>query len=162
MVESKPAAADDNLPNYEEIEIDFDQEAPATGAAAAAATTGAAKPTTDNVGVHSTSFKDMVLRPELLQSIVDCGFEHPSDVQQKCIPQAIMGVDVLCQAVSGMGKTAVFVTVTLERINPDDGLQALCLVHTRELAYQVAKEFERFKAYLDGILAQKEKEILEV
>merc|ERR1712205_90605 len=43
---------------------------------------------------------------------------------------------------------------TLERINVDDGLQALCLVHTRELAYQVAKEFERFKAYLEGITVQ--------
>lgn len=65
MVESKPTN-DDQLPNYEEIEIDFDQEAPATGGAAAATNaTGAAKPTTDNVGVHSTSFKDMVLRPEL-------------------------------------------------------------------------------------------------
>ena len=84
MVESKPAgAADDQLPNYEEIEIDLEQEAPACSGngAAAAATTGTAKPTTDNVGVHSTSFKDMVLRPELQQSIVDCGFEHPSDVQ---------------------------------------------------------------------------------
>jgi len=64
MVEAKPANADDQLPNYEEIEIDFDQEAQ-PAAAQAAATTGAAKPTTDNVGVHSTSFKDMVLRPEL-------------------------------------------------------------------------------------------------
>ena len=41
--------------------------------------------------------------------ITDCGFEHPSDVQQRCIPVAILGDDVLCQAVSGMGKTAVFV-----------------------------------------------------
>jgi ATP-dependent RNA helicase UAP56/SUB2 len=50
-----------------------------------------------------------------------------------------------------MGKTAVFVVVTLERITAEDGLQAVCIVHTRELAYQVAKEFERFKAYLEGI-----------
>ena len=57
MVESKTKAGttDDQLPNYEEIEIDFDQEAPTTGAAAAAAAaSGASKPTTDNVGVHST------------------------------------------------------------------------------------------------------------
>lgn len=54
-----------------------------------------AKPS-DYVGVHATSFKDMLLKPELQQSIVECGFEHPSDVQQKCIPQAILGVDVLC------------------------------------------------------------------
>jgi len=131
------AAADDQLPNYEEIEIDLDPEAQTTGAAAqAAATTGAAKPTTDNVGVHSTSFKDMVLRPELQQSIVDCGFEHPSDVQQKCIPQAIMGVDVLCQAVSGMGKTAVFVLSALHSVgeNPETAT-VLVLAHARELAY---------------------------
>lgn len=81
MVESKPADTDNQLPNYDEIDLDFDPEAPASGAAAAAnATTGATKTTTDTVGVHSTSFKDMVLRPELQQSIVDCGFEHPSDV----------------------------------------------------------------------------------
>jgi len=61
MVESQ-------LPNYEEIEFLSDNEAPATGnapSAAAAAASGAAKTTTDVVGVHSTSFKDMVLRPEL-------------------------------------------------------------------------------------------------
>jgi len=48
-------------------------------------------------------------------------------------------------------QTAVFVVVTLERITAEDGLQCVCIVHTRELAYQVAKEFERFKAYLEGI-----------
>jgi len=75
-------------------------------------------------------------------------------VQEEAIPDGLAGNDIVAQAKAGMGKTAVFVTVTLERINPDDGLQALCLVHTRELAYQVAKEFERFKAYLDGITVQ--------
>jgi ATP-dependent RNA helicase UAP56/SUB2 len=52
--------------------------------------TTAAKPTAFT-GVHATSFKDMLLKPELLQSITDCGFEHPSDVQQRCIPVAILG-----------------------------------------------------------------------
>ncbi len=31
------------------------------------------------VGVHATGFKDFLLKPELLRSIVDCGFEHPSE-----------------------------------------------------------------------------------
>jgi ATP-dependent RNA helicase UAP56/SUB2 len=53
------------------------------------------------------------LKPDLMKAITDCGFEHPSEVQQECIPQSIMGVDVLCQAKSGMGKTAVFVLTTL-------------------------------------------------
>lgn len=96
----------------------------------------AAKPTAF-VGVHATSFKDMLLKPELQKAVVDCGFEHPSDVQQKCIPEAILGVDVLCQAVSGMGKTAVFVLTVLQNL-VEDQLKpgsALIICHTRELAY---------------------------
>ena len=31
------------------------------------------------VGIHSTGFKDFLLKPELLRAIVDCGFEHPSE-----------------------------------------------------------------------------------
>lgn len=37
-------------------------------------------------------------------------------VQQECIPQAILGTDVLCQAKSGMGKTAVFVLASLQQM----------------------------------------------
>ena len=64
-------------------------------------------------GVHSTGFKDLLLKPQLQRAIQDCGFEHPSEVQQECIPHAMIGVDVLCQAKSGMGKTAVFVLTIL-------------------------------------------------
>lgn len=42
-------------------------------------------------------------------------------VQHECIPQAILGMDILCQAKSGMGKTAVFVLATLQQIEPVDG-----------------------------------------
>jgi len=95
------------LPDYEDyvLEPEDNDVSHVNGA-------GAAKPMT-YTGVHSTSFKDMLLKPELQQAIVDCGFEHPSDVQQRCIPEAILGVDVLCQAVSGMGKTAVFLLTIL-------------------------------------------------
>jgi superfamily II DNA/RNA helicase len=59
-------------------------------------------------------------------------------VQHECIPQAILGMDVICQAKSGMGKTAVFVLSTLQQIEPVSGhVAALVLCHTRELAYQV-------------------------
>ncbi|CAG8577930.1 3605_t:CDS:2, partial [Acaulospora colombiana] len=73
------------------------------------------------VGIHSTGFRDFLLKPELLRAIVDCGFEHPSEVQQECIPQSILGMDVLCQAKSGMGKTAVFVLATLQQVEPVPG-----------------------------------------
>ena len=45
----------------------------------------------------------------------------PFSVQHECIPQAILGMDVLCQAKSGMGKTAVFVLATLQQLEPEDG-----------------------------------------
>lgn len=61
-------------------------------------------------------------------------------VQHECIPQAILGMDILCQAKSGMGKTAVFVIAILQQIqvkDKDPEVQAVVLCHTRELAYQV-------------------------
>ncbi|KAG9154049.1 hypothetical protein Leryth_000547 [Lithospermum erythrorhizon] len=58
-------------------------------------------------------------------------------------------MDVICQAKSGMGKTAVFVLSTLQQIEPVAGqVAALVLCHTRELAYQICHEFERFSTYL--------------
>ncbi|KAI8081947.1 ATP-dependent RNA helicase uap56 [Gilbertella persicaria] len=104
------------------------------------------------VGIHSTGFRDFLLKPELLRSIVDCGFEHPSEVQQECIPQAILGMDVLCQAKSGMGKTAVFVLATLQQIEPVNGeVSVIVLCHTRELAFQIKNEYARFSKYLPDI-----------
>ncbi|GFP87820.1 dead-box ATP-dependent RNA helicase 56 [Phtheirospermum japonicum] len=77
-------------------------------------------------------------------------------------------MDVICQAKSGMGKTAVFVLSTLQQIEPVAGqVAALVLCHTRELAYQacaslstlcllalehwICHEFERFSTYLTDI-----------
>lgn len=80
---------------------------------------------------------------------MDSGFEHPSEVQHECIPQEILGMDVLCQAKFGMGKTTVFVLLTLQQIEPTEGqVSALVLCHTRELAYQICHEFERFMTHL--------------
>ncbi|KAE8682687.1 DEAD-box ATP-dependent RNA helicase 15 [Hibiscus syriacus] len=129
------------------------------------------------VGIHSSGFRDFLLKPELLRAIVDSGFEHPSEgkpttllpflyllalytipylkswlIQHECIPQAILGMDVICQAKSGMGKTAVFVLSSLQQIEPSPGqVIALVLCHTRELAYQICHEFERFSTYLPDI-----------
>lgn len=52
-------------------------------------------------------------------------------VQHECIPQAILGMDILCQAKSGMGKTAVFVLATLQQIEPVDGQVSVDVQHTR-------------------------------
>ncbi|KAI8019600.1 DEAD-box ATP-dependent RNA helicase 56 [Camellia lanceoleosa] len=60
--------------------------------------------------------------------------------------------EVICQAKSGMGKTAIFVLSTLQQIEPVAGqVEALVLCHTKELAYQICHEFERFSTYLPDI-----------
>ena len=63
----------DALPNYEDLEelelVSDPDDDP-----------GKLLKSTGHGGVHSTSFKDMCLKPTLQQAIVDCGFEHPSDV----------------------------------------------------------------------------------
>jgi len=104
------------------------------------------------VSIHSSGFRDFLLKPELLRAIIDCGFEHPSEVQHECIPQAILGMDILCQAKSGMGKTAVFVLATLQQLDPVDGqVSVMVMCHTRELAFQISKEYERFSKYMSTI-----------
>ena len=67
--------------------------APATGdaakkadAASAAAGVQAADKKGSYVGIHSTGFRDFLLKPELLRAIVDCGFEHPSEGQLHLLP----------------------------------------------------------------------------
>jgi ATP-dependent RNA helicase UAP56/SUB2 len=73
-------------------------------------------------------------------------------VQQIVIPQAIMGTDVICQAKSGLGKTAVFVLTSLQRIIVEDGeTSVLVMCHTRELAYQIKNEYNRFSKYFPNI-----------
>ncbi len=58
-------------------------------------------------------------------------------------------LDVICQAKSGMGKTAVFVISTLQQLEPVDGeVSVVVLCHTRELAYQICHEYERFTTYM--------------
>merc|ERR1711931_379879 len=136
----------EELLDYEEVE----ETADAAGDNSAAAKKAQVKGT--YVSIHSSGFRDFLLKPELLRAIVDCGFEHPSQVQNECIPQAILNMDVLCQAKSGMGKTAVFVLATLQQLEPVDGqVSIVVMCHTRELAFQISKEYERFSKYLSTI-----------
>lgn len=73
-------------------------------------------------------------------------------VQQVCIPTAILNVDVLCQAKSGLGKTAVFVLTTLHQLEAVPGeCSILVMCHTRELAYQIKNEYARFSKYLPDV-----------
>lgn len=109
------------------------------------------------IGTHSAvalgGFQDFCLKSGLFNAIRENGFEHPSEVQHAALPQAMFGTDLLAQAKSGMGKTAVFVFALLEQIEPTpEGqkphCQAVVVVHARELAYQIEQEFKRFNKYL--------------
>jgi ATP-dependent RNA helicase UAP56/SUB2 len=69
-------------------------------------------------------------------------------------PQAILRTDVICQAKSGTGKTAVFTLSILQQLNPvENEVSCLVLCHTPELAYQNYNEFCRFKRYLPNVTA---------
>jgi ATP-dependent RNA helicase UAP56/SUB2 len=104
------------------------------------------------VGTHTSNFRDFILKPELLRAVTDCGFEHPSEVQHECVPQAVLGMDIVCQAKSGMGKTAVFVLATLHQLQPVAGeVHVIVLCHTRELAFQIQREYQRFSKYLPDV-----------
>merc|ERR1712223_1466252 len=148
-------ADNDVYVNEEPLDYEDDPETE-TPAAEAGAENGATKQEGkvkgNYVSIHSSGFRDFLLKPEVLRAIVDCGFEHPSEVQHECIPQAVLGMDILSQAKSGMGKTAVFVLATLQQIEPVDGqVSVLVMCHTRELAFQISKEYERFSKFLPAI-----------
>lgn len=97
--------------------------------------------------MNASTFKDFLIQDELKASIKEVGFEYPSDVQKQCLPSALMGCDILCQGKAGMGKTAIFVFTIINRLLKGEikgELSCLVLCHTRELAYQISKEFKRF------------------
>ncbi|KAG1753025.1 P-loop containing nucleoside triphosphate hydrolase protein [Suillus lakei] len=147
--------------NEELIDYEDEHDVIPNGAVPATSANGAATSAVDGEGdkdkknfsgIHSTGFRDFLLKPELLRAISDLGFEHPSEVQQECIPQAVLGMDVLCQAKSGHGKTAVFVLATLQQLEPVNGeVSVIVLCHTRELAFQIKNEYTRFAKYMPDV-----------
>lgn len=87
-------ATEDNKGQEELLDYEEDEEAlvdaKGVGDDAAAGKDGAAGAGAKKghyVGIHASGFRDFLLKPELLRAVVDCGFEHPSEVQHECIPQ---------------------------------------------------------------------------
>ena len=93
-------------------------------------------------------FTDLRLFPELLQGLSDAGLKRPTDIQFKTIPAILEGEDVLAIAQTGTGKTAAFAIPLLDRImyrlqkKGHDGIRAVVMVPTRELALQIAGVFD--------------------
>jgi ATP-dependent RNA helicase DeaD len=91
-------------------------------------------------------FDTLGLRPELLKTIVDLGYEEPTPIQRETIPHLLAGRDLLGQAATGTGKTAAFALPVLQMIDTAAKVVpfALILVPTRELAMQVSEAIFRY------------------
>jgi ATP-dependent RNA helicase DeaD len=88
----------------------------------------------------TTEFSQLGLKPQLVQAVSDLGYITPTPIQTEIIPLMLDGHDVIGQAKTGTGKTAAFVLPILQNlVKGHNGIQALVLAPTRELALQVAK-----------------------
>ena len=91
------------------------------------------------------TFQDLGLCPEILSALKALGYEKPSPIQEKAIPPALQGRDVLGCAQTGTGKTCAFATPILQQLKerPVKGrpIRALILTPTRELALQIQESF---------------------
>ncbi|WP_159548975.1 DEAD/DEAH box helicase [Streptococcus halichoeri] len=90
-------------------------------------------------------FTEFNLSKDIQSAVVTAGFEKASPIQEKTIPLALEGKDVIGQAQTGTGKTAAFGLPTLNKIVIErNTIQALVIAPTRELAVQSQEELFRF------------------
>ena len=92
------------------------------------------------------SFDSLGLSAAVLQAVADKGYTQPTPIQEKAIPIVLMGRDVLGCAQTGTGKTASFVLPMIDILSQGRAKarmpRSLILEPTRELAAQVAENFE--------------------
>lgn len=98
------------------------------------------------------NFKELQISEEILRAIEDLGYEQPSPIQSRAIPEVLSGNDVIGQAQTGTGKTAAFSIPLLQNIDRNSrSLQAVVLCPTRELAIQVSEEMRKLTKYMSGV-----------
>jgi ATP-dependent RNA helicase DeaD len=100
-----------------------------------------------------STFSELGLQENLLQSVGELGFTQPTPIQEKAIPVLLSGTkDLIGLAQTGTGKTAAFGLPLLQLINIKEKYpQALIICPTRELCLQIEKEVELFKKHLPGV-----------
>ncbi|MGA9885774.1 MAG: DEAD/DEAH box helicase [Candidatus Acidiferrales bacterium] len=93
------------------------------------------------------SFSELPISTYLQDRIAAAGFVTPTPVQAAAIPQALAGKDVLATAQTGTGKTLAFLIPMIEKMLQDKtrGIAALVLGPTRELAIQVAEQYDALR-----------------
>jgi superfamily II DNA/RNA helicase len=97
------------------------------------------------------SFADLGLSDELLRAVSDSGYPEPTPIQRAAIPSVLMGKDLVGIAQTGTGKTAGFVLPMIDILHHGRSRarmpRSLILEPTRELAMQVAENFEKYGKY---------------
>ena len=88
------------------------------------------------------SFADLGLSAPILEAVTEAGYKNPTEIQAKAIPIILEKKDVIGASQTGTGKTAAFALPSLSLIKPLGKPQILVLEPTRELADQVAEQFE--------------------
>jgi len=84
----------------------------------------------------------------VLKAIHEMGFEESTPIQEKAIPIALQGRDLIGQAQTGTGKTAAFSIPLVQNIDPkEEHIVALIMTPTRELAIQVAEEIAKLSRF---------------
>ncbi|KAJ9131676.1 ATP-dependent RNA helicase DBP9 [Pleurostoma richardsiae] len=110
-------------------------------------------PAANQQPADSASFLDFGLDSRLVQAVARLNFKTPTLVQQKAIPLALDGQDVLAKSKTGSGKTAAFLLpvlhaiLTRKKTDSASFTAALILVPTRELADQIFKVIEQLTAF---------------
>ncbi|MFN3371069.1 MAG: DEAD/DEAH box helicase [Sphingomonadaceae bacterium] len=96
-------------------------------------------------------FADLHLSDALLKAVADAGYDEPTAIQAAAIPQVLMGKDLIGVAQTGTGKTASFVLPMIDILAEGRARarmpRSLILEPTRELAAQVAENFEKYGKY---------------
>jgi len=94
------------------------------------------------------SFADLGLSDELLQAVEESGYSEPTPIQRQAIPSVLMNRDLIGIAQTGTGKTASFVLPMIDILAQGRSRarmpRSLILEPTRELAAQVAENFEKY------------------
>ena len=102
--------------------------------------------------VLPTDFASLPLTPAMLANLTQLGYTAMTPIQGACLPDALLGKDIIAQAKTGSGKTAAFALALLANLNPRRfAVQTMVLCPTRELADQVTVEIRRLARAEDNI-----------
>ncbi len=89
------------------------------------------------------SFRELGVSAPVVAALAARSIQQPFSIQERALPDALEGLDVLVRSPTGSGKTLVFAVPIVERTEPGDAQpSALVLVPTRELAAQVTAEIQ--------------------